>query len=138
MDWVKILMIALGGGTVSIVLKAIIDWARFNKKDNVEEERTAAESEKLRAEALETKARAEVSVSEAALKLAQRISEECESTRVSLIHTQEELSKTLTSLNETTQQLQMLKEELIEERARAEANQKEVERLKLEISKLRK
>lgn len=89
--WVQISGLVLGGGTLSILIQAIIQWVRFRKKDTSETRKVDAETEKLKMEALQVKAQAEVTISEAALKLVQRITEECDEIRKNVDKLEEQL-----------------------------------------------
>lgn len=83
--------IFLGGGVVTTIATSIIQWIRFRKKDTFETEKVEAETEKLKMEALQIKAQAEVTISEAALKLVQRITEECNEIRKNVDRLEEQL-----------------------------------------------
>ena len=100
--FIQIAGLVLGGGAVTAVATALIQWVRFRKKDTSETAKVGAETEKLRMEALQIKAQAEVSISEAALKLVQRITEECEEIKQ--------------NVNKLEQQLLKMNAELIAER----------------------
>lgn len=89
--WIQVGGLVLGGGTLGVIGTAIIQWARFRKKDTVESEKVQAETQKIKMEALQTKAIAEVTISEAALKLVQRITDECNEIRKNVDRLEDEL-----------------------------------------------
>lgn len=91
--FIQIAGLILGGGTLGVILTAIIQWIRFRKKDTSETGKVDAETEKLRMEALQIKAQAEVTISEAALKLVQRITEECEEIKHNVNKLEQQLLK---------------------------------------------
>src|SRR6187455_2390097 len=90
---IQVTGLLLGGGTVGVVAAAIIQWARFRKKDSSETGKVYAETEKIKMEALQIKAQAEVSISEAALKLVQRITEECDEIKKNVHKLEEQLER---------------------------------------------
>lgn len=137
-DWIQTTIVLLGGGTLGVVLANAIQWLRFRRKDLSDQERVDAETEKLKAEAIEIKAKADVTVAEAALKLAQRISDECEATRHELEHTQSDLSNTIKKLEEVTDQLRIVQQDLISERKRAQDNQVEIDKLREQLNNMNK
>ena len=81
----------LGGGVLSTIITSFVQWRRFRKKDSSETEKTDAETEKLKMEAFQIKTQAEVTISEAALKLVQRITEECDEIRKNVDKLEEQL-----------------------------------------------
>ena len=89
--WIEVIGIFLGGGAVTTIVGYIIQWLRFRKKDTFETEKVEAETQKLRMEAYQIKAEAEVTISEAALKLVQRITEECNEIRKNVDRLEEQL-----------------------------------------------
>lgn len=89
--WTEAAGIFLGGGVVATIAGALIQWWRFKKKDISETEKVEAETQKLRMEAYQIKAEAEVTISEAALKLVQRITEECNEIRKNVDRLEEQL-----------------------------------------------
>lgn len=114
--FIQIAGLVLGGGALTAIITAIIQWVRFRKKDTVETQKVGAETEKLKMEALQIKAQAEVTISEAALKLVQRITEECEEIK----H----------NVNKLEQQLLKMNAELIAERDKNIKLLAEIEALK--------
>ncbi len=93
--WITIGGWIFGGGTIL----AVIAWARFRKKDVADVSKTDAETEKLKADALLVKANADVTVADAALKLAQRLSDECNMAKIDLKEKENALEKTQSDLN---------------------------------------
>lgn len=83
--------LVLGGGTIGVIATSLIQWRRLRKKDFSETKKIDAETEKLKMEALQVKAQAEVTISEAALKLVQRITEECDEIRKNVDRLEEQL-----------------------------------------------
>jgi len=120
----------LGGGTLGVIIVAVINAVRFRKKDTALVGRTDAETIKIQAEAAEIKAKAEVTVADAALKLAQRLSDECDITR-------KQLEKSQVDLARITSELETLKDELEEERRKNEIKDSLVNELRDEIRKLK-
>lgn len=112
----------MGGGTVGGVLA----WLRFRTKDKADVTKTDAETVKLLAEAQKTRAEAETTVADAALKLAQRLSEECDSCKIENDRIQKEL-------NDAKRKLAELEVALAVEQKIQQALQIEIASLKLQL-----
>lgn len=137
-EWLTLLFGSLGGGSLVLVIIAILKWIRFKKKDSADTAKTEAESAKIKAEASEIKAKAEVTVADAALKLAQRLSDECDMTKKILEKTQSELDKTIQQLHRVTTQLNFVQKELDEERSKNAVIQGHLNKLTAELEQIKK
>lgn len=152
--WATLLNMVFGSaGVVTIIL-----WIRFRRKDaadvRVRESvvhKNEAESDRLKAEAYKVKAEADITIVDTAVKLAQRLSEECDMAKreikeknTSLEKTQMDLDSVKQSLRDALRKCNELQEELDKEKQKnttmSETNdkmQKEIELLKSQLSKFK-
>lgn len=121
-------------GTITLFL---LKWKRFKPNDVAQVNMKNAETEKVKAEAAEIKAKADVTIVDSAFKLIQRLSDECDMTKKQLEKTQDDLDSALESLRNATQKLNEVQNELNNEREKNKVMSERIVTLTEELSKLK-
>jgi mannitol-1-phosphate/altronate dehydrogenase len=130
-EWADLKGYIFGGGAVALLTGIAAFYKTIKGKEESEVQKDEAESAKLKAEAYETKTKADISIMDAALKLAQRLGEEADMTKKQLSKVQNDLDIALQALKEATIRLD-------EERRKNEGHELQIAKLKEEIEKLKK
>jgi hypothetical protein len=102
---VQTLLTAACSATITGIIMFILQWVRYKKKDKSEQENIDAQTAKIKAEAIQIEAQAQFTVADAALKLAQRLGEECDLTKTQLHKALVELANVTQKLNEVQREL---------------------------------
>lgn len=115
----------------------VLKWIRFRSNDSAVVNMKNAETEKVKAEAAEIKAKADVTIVDSAFKLIQRLSDECDMTKKQLEKTQTDLDSAQDSLRNAIQKIEEVQSELNKEREKNKAMAERINTLTEEINKLK-
>lgn len=138
LKWWEIIVYLIGFGGLTTLFLFLLNWKRFAPLDTQDVNIKSATVEKIKAETEETKSKAEVSVADAALRWAERLTMECNKTKEQLDKAEKDLDIALDSLRDTTIKMSEVQHDLKNERQQNTLMKYQIEQLKLEIEKLKK
>jgi hypothetical protein len=124
------LLSALSGASFVGIIIFILQWIRYKNKDKSDTGKINAETAKIKAEAAQIEAHAQVTVADAALKLAQRLGEECDMTKIQLNKAQIEIAGLRQELTLVTKRLEEVQLELTKQIEKNNAMVAEINKLK--------
>lgn len=138
-QWEQIWKAIGATGLVGTLILFLVKWlTRYRPKDISDNNKTDAETQKIRAEAAEIKAKADVTIVEYSLKMIQKLGDENEVTKKQLEKSQQDLSDALNSLRDAQIKMSEIQHELNNERQKNILMNEQIKELLEELNKLRK
>lgn len=134
-QWWEVVGLLFGGGGITAIVIFGLKWIRFSRSDKQDVNIKRAQVDKLTAEASETKAKGEVSVADAALRWAERLTAECNKTKEQLDKAERDLDTALNSLRDATIKMSEAQHELKNERQKNIFMADQIEKLTIEVQK---
>lgn len=137
-DWMALLKIIVAGVISGGLGLGLINWIRHRPEDAAKAKKTQAEADEIEAKRSMLKTERDEKIFAIQEKLVERLSQECESTRKDLDDTIQELQQVRANLIQANQRCKEMEDSLRREKENNKNCMGEIEQLRVELERLKR